>query len=66
MPDEPLLTAAEVAALLAVSPNTVLDWAESGRLPSFKLGRAVRFQRSEVMEWLQACRRGERVNGALA
>jgi excisionase family DNA binding protein len=59
---EPLLTAREVADILNVSASTVLDWHECGRLPSFKLGRAVRFRRSEIAEWL----RDRRVEGETA
>jgi excisionase family DNA binding protein len=56
---EPLATAREVAAILGVSPSTVLDWFEAGKLPGFKLGgRAVRFRPSEIEAWLEAQRRG--------
>lgn len=49
-----LLRAREVAELLGLSPATVLDWWESGRLPGFKLSsRAVRFRESEVIAWLE-------------
>ena len=49
-----LLRAREVADLLGLSPATVLDWFEDGRLPGFKLSsRAVRFRESEVMAWLE-------------
>jgi excisionase family DNA binding protein len=51
---ERLLKAREVAELLGLSPATVLDWFESGRLPGFKLSsRAVRFRESEVLAWLE-------------
>jgi excisionase family DNA binding protein len=50
---EPLLTARELAALLGVSASTVLDWFETGRLPGFKLGRAVRFRETEIGAWLE-------------
>jgi excisionase family DNA binding protein len=49
-----LLRAREVAELLGLSPATVLDWFESGRLPGFKLSsRAVRFRESELLAWLE-------------
>ena len=59
---ERLLTARELAELLAVAPGTVLDWFERGELPGFKIGRAVRFRRSEVEAWLEGCRRGPRIS----
>jgi excisionase family DNA binding protein len=55
-----LLRAADVAEMLDISPGTVLDWWESGRLPGFRLSsRAVRFRESEILDWLES-RRGER------
>ena len=51
-----LLTAAEVAAMLNVSPATVLDWHEQGKLPSYKLGKAVRFREDEIVAWLEGQR----------
>lgn len=56
---ERLLTAREVAELLGLSPATVLDWHEAGRIPSFKLPTGpVRFRASEVEAWLEEHRRG--------
>ena len=56
---ERLLTAREVAELLGVSPATVLDWHQAGRIPSYRLpSGAVRFRASELEQWLAACRRG--------
>jgi excisionase family DNA binding protein len=49
-----LLRAREVAELLDLSPATVLDWWEAGKLPGFRLSsRAVRFRESEVLAWLE-------------
>ena len=62
---ERLLTAAELAETLALSPSTVLDWFEAGRLPGFKIGRVVRFRESEVLAWLEAQRVGPVPNGQL-
>jgi excisionase family DNA binding protein len=59
--NEPLLTARELAEHLSLSADTVLDWAEAGRIPHFKLGRAVRFRPSEVDAWLEAQRRGPQI-----
>lgn len=59
---ERLLTARELAGLLGLSPATVLDWHEAGRIPSFKLPTGpVRFRASEVETWLEGCRRGPAV-----
>lgn len=50
LPDiEPMLTPAEVAALFAVDPKTVLRWADSGKLPSIRtLGGHRRYPEAEV------------------
>jgi excisionase family DNA binding protein len=53
-----LLTAREVAELLGFAAGTIVDWAEQGRIPHFKIGQALRFRESEVVEWLEARRRG--------
>jgi excisionase family DNA binding protein len=63
---ERLLTARELAGYLCLSPATVLDWFEAGRLPGFRLGGRkggpVRFRLSEV----EAALEGWRVNGPAA
>lgn len=48
-----LLTARELSELLSVSAATVLDWHQAGFIPSYKLGKAVRFRVSEVEAWLE-------------
>ena len=47
------MTAGEVAGFLAVSPITVYKMAKAGRLPSFHVGTAVRFDPRAVAEWLR-------------
>jgi excisionase family DNA binding protein len=53
---EPLLTARELADLLGFSAATVVDWAEQGKLPAFKVGGRLRFRLAEVEEWLEGRR----------
>jgi excisionase family DNA binding protein len=55
---ERLLTAAEIADLLGFQPGTVVDWAERGEVPSFKVGGRLRFRESEVAGWLETRRNG--------
>lgn len=59
---ERLLTARELAELLGLSPDTVLDRFEAGDLPGFRLfgkkGGPVRFRESEVRELLESWRVG--------
>ena len=57
---ETLLTAQEVAAWLGVSTRWVLAHAavlNRPVLPSVKLGKAVRFERGAVTEFIRACAR---------
>jgi len=45
-----IMKASEVARLLNVSPNTVLNWAKSGLIPCVKIGRTIRFYSQEIEE----------------
>jgi excisionase family DNA binding protein len=49
-----VLTAAEVAAWLRIPTSTVYDLARRGHLPGHRVGRAWRFLRPEIEQWLQA------------
>jgi excisionase family DNA binding protein len=57
---EDVMTAAEVAALLALPKSTVYELARRGELPCARLGRTIRFLREEVEarlrqdEWVAA------------
>jgi excisionase family DNA binding protein len=54
---EPLLTARQVGAMLGGIPsNTVLQYARDGRLPSLRIGKHVRFLRSDVAAELDRMR----------
>jgi excisionase family DNA binding protein len=44
-----LVTASELAEYVGVKPGTVLDWWEAGKIPGYKLGRAVRFDLDEIL-----------------
>jgi len=62
---EPLLTTREVAALLGLSPATVLRRWRSGELPGYRLGTNVlRFNTSELEAWLEARHRPVEPNPA--
>lgn len=54
-----VLTTEEAAVLLRVSRKTVLGLASQGILPGRKVGRAWRFLRSDLVEFV----RGERRHG---
>jgi PTS system nitrogen regulatory IIA component len=61
---ERLLSAREVAEVLGFAAGTVVDWAERGDVPAFKIGGRLRFRESEVLDWLEERRvNGPRVTG---
>lgn len=49
-----LMTAGQVAELLDVPVSTVLEWGRNGTLPRVKLGRHVRFVRTQVEKTILA------------
>lgn len=55
---ERLLTARELGELLGFSAGTIVDWAEAGKVPAFKVGGRLRFRESEVALWLEQQRLG--------
>ena len=55
---ERLLTARDLGQLLGFSPSTIVDWAEAGKVPAFKVGGRLRFRESEVLAWLETKRAG--------
>jgi len=50
--NEPLLTAAEAAKLLAVRVSWVYEATRDGRLPHIHVGRHIRFLRSDLEAWV--------------
>jgi len=50
--NEPLLTAKQVAELLAVPESWVREATRDGRLPHLRLGRYRRYQASAIESWL--------------
>ena len=48
-----LLTAKELAEVLAISPKTLYSYVARGMIPYFKIESNVRFRAREVAEWLQ-------------
>jgi excisionase family DNA binding protein len=52
----PILDAAQVAEMLSMNVQMVRRYAREGRLPAYKLpgGRAFRFLRDEIIEFLRA------------
>jgi excisionase family DNA binding protein len=55
---ERLLTARELGDLLGFSADTIVDWAEAGKVPAFKIGGRLRFRLSEAEAWIEMKRVG--------
>ena len=47
-------TVKDVAEEFGVHKNTVYDWVKERDVPHYRVGRVLRFDLSEVREWLQA------------
>ena len=58
---EPLLDAIDAATLLSVKPSWVYEAVRSGRLPHLKVGRHIRFLRSDLEAWVVDQRAGSRL-----
>ena len=56
--DRGAVTAKELAKMLGISPKTVFKLARAGRIPSFRIGTAVRFDARLVIDWLRQQRTG--------
>ena len=58
MPDEQL-TPADLSAELKIPEKTLAQWRWCGEGPAYlKLGSHVRYRRSDVDAWLEACKPG--------
>ncbi len=49
---EPLLDTVAAARLLSVKPSWIYEAVRDGRLPHIKIGRHIRFLRSDLEEWV--------------
>ncbi len=55
MAEEKLLTIRDVSLILSISEKEVMDLAESGKLPAYKIGGVyLRFKRGQVEEFKKA------------
>ena len=62
---EPLLDAAAAARLLSVRPSWIYEAVRTGRLPHLKIGRHIRFLRSDLESWVLTRRVGGTVGSRL-
>lgn len=52
-----IINVKETALLLGVKEKTVYQWAENRQIPHLKLNGALRFEESEVLTWIESCRK---------
>jgi excisionase family DNA binding protein len=52
--NDQVLTVQQAADLLEVRPQTVYEWIKAGKLKAYRIGRAVRLKRGQVLAALQA------------
>ena len=52
--DERYMTGEEVADYLQIRRETLYRWLKAGRLPGHKVGRAWRFAKQELDEWVRS------------
>lgn len=52
--NEPLLTTKEAAELMGIKENTLTIWRNTDRqhIPYIKIGRAIRYKRSDIVKFL--------------
>lgn len=61
---EEILTVREVAEFLKVTERTIYRLATEGQIPSFKVGGSWRFQRSDLIQWMNEQAKGQAERGA--
>ena len=49
-----LLTPEEIASLLSISPRTVYDYAQKGKIPAIKMLGQWRFKESDIVNWIES------------
>ena len=52
------LNTQELSVMLGISPKTLFKMAKAGRIPSFHVGGAVRYDGRLIVEWLRQQRNG--------
>ncbi len=59
--DDEIMTVSEVADYLKISEVTTYKFVQEGKIPGFKIGRHWRVKRSDLAEFIEKQKRGERL-----
>ena len=60
---EKLLNAQEVAEYLGLGVSTIYEWASNNRIPCLHVGNRLRFDRSDILRWLEARKEEDKCPG---
>ena len=53
------MTYEHTANFIGVSERTLRRWVRRDSIPHYKLGRRVYFNKVDLFDWIESCRRGE-------
>jgi excisionase family DNA binding protein len=59
--EDEIMTVTEVAEYLKISEVTTYKLVQEGKLPAFKIGRHWRLKKSDLTEYIEKLKRGERL-----
>ncbi len=59
--EDEIMTITEVAQYLKISEVTTYKFVQEGKIPGFKIGRHWRVKRSDLDEFIEKQKRGERL-----
>jgi excisionase family DNA binding protein len=59
--EDEIMTVSEVADYLKISEVTTYKFVQEGKIPGFKIGRHWRVKRSDLTEFIEKQKRGERL-----
>jgi len=59
--EDEIMTVSEVANYLKISEVTTYKFVQEGKIPGFKIGRHWRVKRSDLAEFIEKQKKGERI-----
>lgn len=59
--EDEIMTVTEVAEYLKISEVTTYKLVQDGKMPAFKIGRHWRVKKSDLSEFIEKLKRGERI-----